>query len=318
MAAPQAAAGVSAKPGSSIAEAARIAAPSPSRARFGTRSGRERPSSARPSAQATAMWPRVFGALVAEGAGVGGAAAADRVEDEEEGARHQAIRWWTSGPSSGGALVQPVGGADAGDGGLERGLAAGVDAGERRVGLDDGAEADQALEPDGMVDGVGRPPAPAAELDHREAEAAGVDAGDEAVAPGGDVGDQRRAGEMRLEAVEEPGRAAERRDHAVETLGGGARLEGHRHPLGAVGLVGGDAAEHQELGPERDGHVPEPAVDDVAAQEAGGVRHLERVAGGGRQRLVHVGDQRPGAAAGAVRHLRSGSRRARGRRRASP
>ena len=32
------------------------------------------------------------GALVAEGGGVGRAAAADRVEDEEEGARHQAMR----------------------------------------------------------------------------------------------------------------------------------------------------------------------------------------------------------------------------------
>ena len=79
--------------------------------------------------------------------------------------------------------------------------------------------------------------------------------------PAVDVGDHRGAGEVRLEAVEEVGRAAEGRDHALEALGGGARLEGHAHAVGAVGRVGGDAAERQQLGAERDGHVPEPAVD---------------------------------------------------------
>ena len=60
MAAPQTAVGVSRKPGRSIGEAARIAAPRPMAARFGTFSGPLRPSSARPSAQATAIWPRVL------------------------------------------------------------------------------------------------------------------------------------------------------------------------------------------------------------------------------------------------------------------
>ena len=41
------------------------------------------------------------GALVAEGGGVRGAAAADGVEDEEEGARHQAMRPRMSGASAG-------------------------------------------------------------------------------------------------------------------------------------------------------------------------------------------------------------------------
>ncbi len=67
--------------------------------------------------------------------------------------------------------------------------------------------------------------------------------------------------------------------------------------------LGGEAGLVEELAAEGDGDVVEPAVDDVAAQEAGGVGHLERVAGGGGERLVHVGDERAGRAAGAVRHL---------------
>ena len=55
-----------------------------------------------------------------------------------------------------------------------------MDAGERRVGLDRGAEAEQELEPDGVVDGVAGAAAAAADLDHGEAEGAGVDGGDEA------------------------------------------------------------------------------------------------------------------------------------------
>ena len=143
--------------------------------------------------------------------------------------------------------------------------------------------------------------------------------GDEAVAAGGHVGDHRRAGEVRLEAVEEVGRAAERRDHAVEALGGGAGVEGHRasarRPSAASAARPPSA---RSSAAERDGHVPEPAVDDVAAQEARGVRHLERVAGGGRQRLVHVGDQRARCGSRRRSPPRPGSRPARGRRRASP
>ena len=51
-------------------------------------------------------------------------------------------------------LAEPVGDADAGYGALQRGLVGGVDAGERGVGLDGRAEADQGLKADRMVDGV--------------------------------------------------------------------------------------------------------------------------------------------------------------------
>ncbi len=85
-------------------EAARIAAPRPSAARFGTRSGPERPASAWPAAQACDDVAERVGALVAEGGGVRGAAAADGVHDEEDArGASQAIRSMTSGRSSGGA-----------------------------------------------------------------------------------------------------------------------------------------------------------------------------------------------------------------------
>ena len=121
--------------------------------------------------------------------------------------------------------------------------------------------------------------------------------------------------QVRLEVVEEVRRAAERGDHAVEALGGGAGGEGVADPRRAGRGVGGEAGGGEELAAERHGDVAEPAVDRVAAQEARGVRHLERVAGGGGQRLVHVGDQRPGRAAGAVRDLDQRLGPARGRRR---
>ena len=92
MAAAQMPAGVSGKPGRSMAEAARMAAPRPRAAMFGTC---ERPGAARLGPALGAGLGDVaegVGALVAEGGGVGRAAAADRVHDEEEGAGHQAMR----------------------------------------------------------------------------------------------------------------------------------------------------------------------------------------------------------------------------------
>ena len=113
------------------------------------------------------------GAFVAEGARVGRAAAADRVHDEEEGARHQAIRPRISGRSGGRRLGDRVGGAHPRLGGGEACGVGGVDAGERRVGLDRGAEAEQQLEADRVVDRVAGAPAAAAELDDRERRARG-------------------------------------------------------------------------------------------------------------------------------------------------
>ena len=86
----------------------------------------------------------------------------------------------------------------------------------------------------------------------------------------------------------------------------------------AGGGVGREAGGGEELAAERHGHVVEAGVDLVAAQEAGGVRHLERVAGGGGERLVHVGDERAGAGSRRRSPPRPAPRRARGRRAAWP
>ena len=40
----------------------------------------------------------------------------------------------------------------------------------------------------------------------------------------------------------------------------------------------------------------------LAGEEVDRVLHLDRIAGGGSERLVHVGDQRRGLQAGAVGH----------------
>ena len=145
--------------------------------------------------------------------------------------------------------------------------------------------------------------AAAADLDHGEAEGAGVDGGDEAGRVGRDLGDGGGDAEVALEVFEEALGAAEGGDHAVEALGGGAGGEGVAELAGGVGGVGGEAGGGEELGAQRHGHVVEAGVDLVAAEEAGGVGDLERVAGGGGERLVHVGDERAGGAAGAGRDL---------------
>ena len=114
------------------------------------------------------------GAFVAEGGGVGRAAAADRVHDEEEGARHQAMR-----PR----IERRLGAAASRRCGRRRGRAprrrrapAASAAWMRASGVSGSTEAPRpssALEPDRVVDRVAGAAAAAAELDHREAEARG-------------------------------------------------------------------------------------------------------------------------------------------------
>ena len=244
------------------------------------------------------MWPRVLAPASPKAAASGAPPQPTESITIRSARAIQAIRSWRSGADLGRVLADAVGRPDPRLGRRQRGAVPGVDARERRVGLDDGAEAEQVLEPDRVVDRIARPPPPAAELDDGEAEAAGVDGVDEAVAAGGDVDDLGRAGEMGLEAVEEVRRTAERRDHPGETLGRPARGEGLRHPLRRP-------PRESAASPPRARSSPPSAtvtsqsrlVDDVAAQEARRHRDLEGVARRRRQRLVHVGDERDGPAA---------------------
>ena len=94
---------------------------------------------------------------------------------------------------------------------------AGVEAGERRAGIDLGAEAEQPVEADGVIDPVGRHAAAAAQRHHGHADAARVDAADDALARREDVADDRRRRQMLVHVLDEIGRAAEQRHHAARS-----------------------------------------------------------------------------------------------------
>ena len=158
---PRCRSGSSARPGRSMPEAARMAAPRPRAAMFGhvQRAGAalvRRGPRRRPGRCGRGCWrPR-------------------RRRRRRRGRRRSRPKSMTSRMARGirrsargsaasraGARRRGVGGAEAGLGGGERGRVGGVDAGERRVGLDRGAEAEQVLEADGVVDAVAgrrRPP----------------------------------------------------------------------------------------------------------------------------------------------------------------
>ena len=286
-------------------EAARMAAPRPRAAMFGTRSGPERPSSARPSAQAWAMWPRVLAPSSPKAAASG---APPQPTESMTRRKARGIRRSARGSSGrlGGRRRRRCG-RRRGSAPRRRRAPAASAAWMRASGVSGSTEAprpSEQLEADGVVDGVAGAAAAAAELDHREAEGAGVDGGDEAVArrrsPRRSRARRRRcASKSSRKSVGPPSAATMRSKRSAAA----PEAKASRIRVGAGGGVGREAGGGEELAAERHGHVVEPAVDRVAAQEAGGVRHLERVAGGGGERLVHVGDQRAGRAAGAVRHL---------------
>ena len=62
--------------------------------------------------------------------------------------------------------------------------------------------------------------------------------------------------------------------------------------------VGREAGEREQFGAERHRHPIEARVAPCAGQVVDGVAHLDRVAGGAGERLVHVGDERDRRQAG--------------------
>ena len=70
----------------------------------------------------------------------------------------------------------------------------------------------------------------------------------------------------------------------------------------------GEAGETQKLAAERQRDPLQPLVLVFAGQEIDRVLHFDRVARGAGERLVHVGDQRHGRQAGAVRDRRDALR----------
>ncbi|MOA26684.1 hypothetical protein D3C78_1474960 [compost metagenome] len=67
-------------------------------------------------------------------------------------------------------------------------------------------------------------------------------------------------------------------------------------------LVAGEARGDQHLGTQRQGHFVDARVAILTGQVAHRFAHFHRVASAGGQHLVHVGEQRRGAAAGTVGH----------------
>ena len=61
-----------------------------------------------------------------------------------------------------------------------------------------------------------------------------------------------------------------------------------------------EAGEREQFGAERDRHAIKARVAPRAGEVIDGVADLDRIAGGGGERLVHVGDERAGLQAGAV------------------
>ena len=259
-----------------------MAAPRPSAARFGTWSGPERPSSARPSAQASAMWPRVLAPASPKSAASGAPPKpTESITRGWRGASGDPLDG-CSGASGGGGVAEAVGGArPARVAAASAVLARGVDARERVSGSTAAPRPSRLVEPDGVVDRVGRPPPAAAERDHREAERAGVDGGDEA----------RRARRCTSPMTGAPARCASKSSTKSAGPPSAATMRSKRSAAAPDSKAtrmrsapspasSGEAGRGQRPRRRARRSRPRAGVDRVAAQEAGGVRDLERVAGG--------------------------------------
>ena len=147
-------------------------------------------------------------------------------------------------------------------------------------------------------------PAAAAELEHGDADLAHVDRVYVAALVGPDLAGVRGAREVVGRVLEQVGGPAERGGHRGEALGGGAgaqRLLGLRAALGAVA---GQAGEREALAAQRERDLEQPRLGVLrVGQHLERLEHLDRVAGGAAEDLVHVGQQRAAAQAVALGDL---------------
>ena len=259
------------------------------------------------------MWPSVLAPSSPKAAASGAPPQPTRVHDQEDRARHQRDPLDGSvGVSGARRIADRVGGAHAAP---RRARSAASSAAWMRPsgvsGSTAGAEAEQALEADRMVDAVAGPAPPAAELDHGEAERAGRRSPRRNPRrPAGHVRHHRRAAQVRARC-RRGNRAGPPSAATMRSNRSAAAPEAKASRIRSAPSSASAASPPAPRSSPPSATVTSqsrPSIA-VAAQEARGVGHLERVAGGGGERLVHVGDQR--RASGSRR--RSPRRRARGR-----
>ena len=179
-------------------------------------------------------------------------------------------------------------------------LAPGMDDGDWLIRVHPVADAGKARQADGWIDDIGSRTTSTAEFDDGDTNRTSVDGGHDPFVLGIDRRLDRGLGQIEFRLLHEIGRAAEGTHHLREDFRRLSAFERATHPVGTRFRARSKSAGRQQLTALGHGDIPEPVVDGIAFQEIDGVLDLHRIAGGGRQRFVHVGDQRGGLQTGAI------------------
>ena len=128
----------------------------------------------------------------------------------------------------------------------------------------------------------------------------------------------RGSSEGGVGAVEQVRRAAERGDHRTKPLSCAAAPRARRRRRrGRSATSANSTAEDEQLGGKRERHLDQARVGRAARQVVDRLPHLDGVAGGAAEDLVHVGQQRRSSASRSRRRPRRSPSRAHARRRAT-
>ena len=209
------------------------------------------------------------------------------MEDERAGARR--------------LLTDLVGALQGEGGGLGSGVSAGMHDCERAITIRPLADRCKVGEADGRIDALVGSGAPATERDDRKPDLARRDRLDDPGLLGEHGAPDGSAGEVPAGRVEQALGASERGHHALKNLGGVARRDRGLDLRRALRRIGGEASEYQELGRKRHGDGVEAGRGSPSGEVVEHERDLERVAGCGRQRLVHIGEKGAGRQTRALR-----------------
>ena len=177
-----------------------------------------------------------------------------------------------------------------------------VDHGDRLVSIDALTQADKVGQTNRIIKFVTGSAATTAHGDHGQTQLAGIHGGHETAVGREDRAHDGGLGQVSVVTLHKIGRATETSHHATEDLGRLAVIQ-HRLQLGAgIALVAGKTRGDQHLGTQRHGHFVDARVAIFTGQVAHRFTHFHRVTGAGGQHLVHIGQERRGAATGTVGH----------------